>query len=430
MNGALARITHGLKRALSPHLPVHLKESVYRCADALKLARLTFARKRLPVERFVRRRLGIGRLPQGVNLVATIRAEMGLGTAARGIASALDAAQIPFGIIDLPHDIPSRHSDRTWTTKETGDAPYDVTIVSGTPYHFRNIKLRTPPNTLRRYVIANWFWELPEIPDSWIDAFAMLDEVWAPSRFIYDAVSRRSPVPVVHIPPVVQLNDAIPFSRDHFALPPGRFLFLGMFDTHSVIERKNPRGVLEAFKKAFPRPSSEAGLVLKFNNPEHQRSFIDQLATDVTERGDIWIFDRIMTRDEVNSLMRACDCLVSLHRSEGFGYVPAEAMSMGKPTILTNWSGNIDYMTGDNSIAIDYRLVELGRDYPPYKAEQKWAEPDVEQAAHWMRTLFEDRDLALEIGARGRDTINRQFSPRAVGQLMQDRLSQIRKASG
>lgn len=83
-----------------------------------------------------------------------------------------------------------------------------------------------------------------------------------------------------------------------------------------------------------------------------------------------------------------CDCVVSLHRSEGFGLVPAEAMNFGKPVIMTNWSGNKDYMSRDNSIGIDYQLVRLAKDYGPYKAGQYWAEPDVEQAAYWMKKSF------------------------------------------
>jgi glycosyltransferase involved in cell wall biosynthesis len=233
-------------------------------------------------------------------------------------------------------------------------------------------------------------------------------------------------VPVVHIPPVVELEHSCPFSRDHFGLPSSRFLFLGMFDTWSVVERKNPCAILRAFETAFPHPSPEVGLVLKFNNPQHQQSFIEQLSARVINRGDVWVFDRIMTREEVNSLIAICDCLVSLHRSEGFGYVPAEAMSMGKPAILTNWSGNTDYMTRENSIAIDYKLVELGRDYGPYKAHQKWADPDVDQAGYWMRKLFEDQELGREIGRRGRETISHQFSPMAVGRLIEKRISQIR----
>jgi glycosyltransferase involved in cell wall biosynthesis len=101
-------------------------------------------------------------------------------------------------------------------------------------------------------------------------------------------------------------------------------------------------------------------------------------------------------------------------------------MSLGKPAIVTNWAGNTDYMTPDNSVAIDYQLVRLDRDYGPYKSGQQWAEPDLEQAAHWMKRFVADPELAKQIGSRGQQTIHSQFSPEAVGKIIQSRLEQIR----
>ena len=46
---------------------------------------------------------------------------------------------------------------------------------------------------------------------------------------------------------------------------PDRFTFLFVFDQFSVMERKNPSGLIEAFKKAFPEPG-EAQLVIKSIN--------------------------------------------------------------------------------------------------------------------------------------------------------------------
>jgi glycosyltransferase involved in cell wall biosynthesis len=111
---------------------------------------------------------------------------------------------------------------------------------------------------------------------------------------------------------------------------------------------------------------------------------------------------------------------------DGLVVGPAEAMSLGKPAIITNWSGNTDYMTDDNCIPIDYELVQLGRDYGPYKAHQRWAEPDLKQAAHWMKRIFSEPALARQIGLRGQQTIRAEFSPEAVGKIVQGRLQEIR----
>jgi glycosyltransferase involved in cell wall biosynthesis len=141
---------------------------------------------------------------------------------------------------------------------------------------------------------------------------------------------------------------------------------------------------------------------------------------------NIYLVDQVMNRDEINSLISLTDCLVSLHRSEGFGLGPAEAMSLGKPVILTRWSGNVDYMKKDNSIGIDYELVTLGKDYGPYKSTQHWAEPDIEQAAYWMKRLAQEPELAKKIGISARQTIASDFSPEAVGKLIAERLKYIR----
>jgi glycosyltransferase involved in cell wall biosynthesis len=101
-------------------------------------------------------------------------------------------------------------------------------------------------------------------------------------------------------------------------------------------------------------------------------------------------------------------------------------MSLGKPAIITNWSGNRDYMTSDNCIAIDYKLVQVGEDYGPYKANQYWAEADLEHATHWMKRIVHEPELAKNIGLNGRQTIASQFSPEAVGKIIEARLQQVR----
>jgi glycosyltransferase involved in cell wall biosynthesis len=184
---------------------------------------------------------------------------------------------------------------------------------------------------------------------------------------------------------------------------------------------------VRAFKKAFPNDVERVGLILKFNNPDYEQPEMRAVREEIRGLENVLVIDRLLTRDELTSLIDACDCFVSLHRSEGFGLGPAEAMSLGKAAIITNWSGNTDYMTADNCIAIDYQLVQLERDYGPYKAHQHWAEPDLGHTAHWMKRLVAEPELAKTIGLRGQETINTHFSPRAVGKIIQDRLQEIRK---
>jgi glycosyltransferase involved in cell wall biosynthesis len=400
-----------------------------RVLRALRYRRVLITRKYLPLRHAVHRKLGFAGKPQGVNLAAYIRAEMGLGEAARGTAAALEAAGIPFNVINFQDGNPSRHNDTTWAHKEAPNrAPSDTTLLCINFDNVLNARFRLPRAAFNnRYVIGSWFWELADFPDEWLFSFSVVNEVWVASRFMQDAFSVKATVPVVRIPPVVQLMEAGSHSREYFNLPQRRFLFLTMADARSSLERKNPLGAVRAFKEAFGDDES-VGLILKINNPDYVQPEMEALKEELRGCENIFLLDQVMTRPEVNSLLALADCFVSLHRAEGFGLPPAEAMSLGKPAILTNWSGNVDYMTANNCIAIDYQLVPIERDHGYYRVGQCWADPDVEQAAHWMKRVARDPDLAARIGSHAQETIRREYSPEVVGRQIARRLEYIRRS--
>jgi len=413
----------GLRRALTSLVPLSVRTGLHSRLNNARLARLLRTKEQFRRARQSGQRAGA----PGVNLVAYIRAEMALGVVARGMAAAFEAAGVEFSVINLEAGNYSLHTDRSWSRKETRRSDYDTTIVCVNPDNSFHLRTQAPLNVLgERYVIANWYWELAELPDEWLKEFEYVDEVWAASQFIADAVSRKSPVPVVRMPPVVMLSDEAGLTRDQLSLPEDRYLFLAMFDTNSVLQRKNPLGVLRAFKAAFEATDNRVGLVMKFNNPDYSVPLLQSVREEMAGRENVFIMDRIMNRAEVTSLIKVCDCFVSLHRAEGFGLGPAEAMSLAKPAIITNWSGSVDYMTPDNSIAIDYELVKLGQDYGPYKAHQHWAEPDLDQASHWMKKLVADPSLGPRLGHQAQQTILSLYSPSTVGLQIRARLEQIR----
>ena len=416
-----------MKRVLSSLVPLSVRAAVHDRRNQARLEKLLRTKEHFRAARSAHAQREAN-VPEGVNLVGYIRADMGLGTAARGLAAAFASTGVPFNVINMPHGNESSHTDLSWTHKETEHSSYDVTVVCVNPDNSFYLRTQVSPEILgNRYVIAHWYWELPEMPDEWLAEFEYVDEVWAASNFIREAIAGKAPVPVVRVPAVVQLSRAERLSRTQLGLPEKRFLFLAMLDTKSVLERKNPLGVLRAFKRAF-QEADEVGLVLKLNNADWEQPVLRELRAEMAGCRNVTVIDRLLDRDELTSLIDACDCFVSLHRSEGFGLGPAEAMSLGKPAIVTNWSGNTDYMTTGNCVAIDYKLVTLGRDYGPYKAHQHWAEPDLDQAAAWMKRLVAEPELAKEIGGRGRQTINSEFSPEAIGKIIRARLQEIRKA--
>jgi glycosyltransferase involved in cell wall biosynthesis len=132
-----------------------------------------------------------------------------------------------------------------------------------------------------------------------------------------------------------------------------------------------------------------------------------------------------MPRDEVYALTKACDCYVSLHRSEGYGLTMAEAMSFGKPTIATGYSGNVDFMTPDNSLLVPYQLIPLQRDYAVYRKGSLWADPSIPDAADALRWVFDHQAEAAAMGERGRRHVEELLSLAEYGRRMQHRLEEL-----
>ncbi|MDO9319462.1 MAG: glycosyltransferase [Gammaproteobacteria bacterium] len=366
------------------------------------------------------------RLLPGVNLIGYTRAEMGIGEGARSDARALDAANEPFGIICFTSGNPSRMTDLSWQHKEIDNAPYDVTLLHINPDHALQAITELPSNHFDgHYSIGYWAWELPEIPADWEKTFKHFDEIWVPSNFVQDAVAMKSPVPVVRIPHSIEVKLDTSLKRANFGLPEEPFLFLVMFDTYSRQERKNPYGAIEAFRNAFVADDLSVRLVVKVNNatPDALRAIRERAGA----HQNIMLLEQVYSRAEVNSIIANCDCYVSLHRSEGFGFGPAEAMALGKAVMATHWSGNVDYMRPDNCVGINYQLVIIEQDYGPYKKGQVWAEPDLTQAAKAMQQLAGDHEWAKQLGMKGKETIENEFSPAAVGVMMRKRLAAIRQ---
>ena len=217
--------------------------------------------------------------------------------------------------------------------------------------------------------------------------------------------------------------------RSEFGLPEDYFLFLTMYDMHSFQARKNPQAVLESFKIASESFSSrKAGLVIKVMNPDSQPGDFLKLEKWAAEQPNISLIKDTFSRTDTYRLEACCDAFVSLHRSEGWGLGLAECMYLQKPVIGTAWSGNLDFMTPENSALIDFEMVPITEDHGPYKKGQSWAEPSVQHAAEWMVRLVEDKKIRDQLASKGRLTIESEYSPRAIARRYEERLRILQKS--
>lgn len=282
-----------------------------------------------------------------------------------------------------------------------------------------------------RHRIGYWAWELDVFPDAWNSAFDRIDEIWTPSAFVTDVLSRHRPdKPVRTFPHCISWRPAIDPDqqaemRTRFALPEDALLFLNIFDFNSFADRKNPLGVLDAFERASKRSKTSLGLVLKCHGGEYHEPVRRAILGKARSLKNVFIVDQVLKADDLDRLYRACDVLISLHRSEGFGLTIAEAMAYGLPVIATGYSGPVDFLDDSCGVTIPYTLVPVASGAYPKSDGARWAEPDIAKAAGAMVELARDTDLRARLGAAARDRVVRQLSPESVGRAMAARLDQI-----
>jgi glycosyltransferase involved in cell wall biosynthesis len=223
-----------------------------------------------------------------------------------------------------------------------------------------------------------------------------------------------------------------PASKADFGLEDAAAVFLFAFDANSSIERKNPEAAVEAFSRAFGT-DRDVLLLMKVSNASRlpHRARLRDLTALVARRGaNVRFLFEDYTSEEMLRLISAADAYLSLHRAEGFGYTCAEAMAYGKPVVATNYSGNLDYMSPDNSYLVDCRETTVKVADGPFQRGSVWAEPDVEHAAQLLRQVALDPRQASERGQRARETVLATLSAGAVGTLVADALPEADREIG
>ena len=192
----------------------------------------------------------------------------------------------------------------------------------------------------------------------------------------------------------------------------------------SVMKRKNPLGLVEAFRSTFADGEGPQ-LVIKCINGKSRPEGIDQLLQACAGRSDITVIDRYLDADHAAALMNLCDCYVSLHRAEGLGLTIADAMLLEKPVIATGYSGNLDFMTSETSYLVPWKKVKVGNGAEGYDPSAHWAEPDLIEAGNLMREVFKNRVAAHQKGVAAKRDLELRFSLSATGTRMSGRLQEI-----
>ena len=332
----------------------------------------------------------------GVVLAGELARASGLGEGARQLQAGLAALGIP-----------------AWTS--LADAPPGAALL----LHVNAPQL--PAALLRlgraairgRRIVAFWNWELPIAPPDWRRAIPFVHEIWTPSRFTAAALEPLLPGRVRAVPYPLALRPPAPAPMDRAALglPPDALVTLTVFGLASSFARKNPLAAIAAHQAAFG-PDPRHLLILKLTDPTHFPADFASLEAATANHPNIRLDTRTLPRPELHALMAAADIVLSPHRSEGFGLVPAEAMFLARPILATDWSATAEFLDATVAAPIPYRLIPVHDPRGTYALPgAHWADPDIPAMAALLRSLAADPARRAQLGQAAHTRATAQFGP-------------------
>ncbi|WP_321919181.1 glycosyltransferase family 4 protein [Paraburkholderia tropica] len=363
----------------------------------------------------------------GANILGFGRGELGIGEDVRMASRALQQVDYDFCLPHVPLAIGARQRDMSFHLFETKSPVYRTNLLF-LP-HYETVRLLAATRNAMlggRYNIACWQWELPKYPKGMEFAEEFIDEVWSSTSYTAQAMRGATDKPVCVMPMAVDLPPlSRAYRRAEFGMPEDAFVFLNVLDGNSSIARKNPLAVVKAFQKAFPSPMSGVHLLVKTMNMTGQSAEWDEVARIAASDPRISILSGALPREEVIALQSLADCFVSLHRAEGFGRNVAEAMWLGKPAIVSAFSGNMDFTNENTAFMVGGTTVPVRGGEYSFAEGQYWFDADVDEAAQLMRECVESSARREALALAGQTFVRERYSPANVGRLYLERLRQL-----
>ncbi|MEQ8824679.1 MAG: glycosyltransferase [Filomicrobium sp.] len=273
-----------------------------------------------------------------------------------------------------------------------------------------------------KYVVGYWAWELEAVPSDWKFGIDFVHEIWVPSTFVAEAVR-----PIAKGKPVRVVPHPVALGRSKEELPSNTerrdcFTVTCMFNAASSVGRKNPYAVLEAFRLAFG-DSQDVRLLIKTSNFDERYPGHEDFKQRVAETDNVELINATWSEQQIEDLYAKTDVLISLHRSEGFGLVLAEAMLRGIPVIATDWSGNRDFLTEETGCPVPFTLTPALDPQGIYDhASLHWADADVNSAAEYLKKLRADVGLRESLGRAGQDFAFENWGPDHYSQIVAEAL--------
>jgi glycosyltransferase involved in cell wall biosynthesis len=365
----------------------------------------------------------------GVNIIGLSDFSLGIGEDARMAKHTLDYLNIPTKTIGAPISCNS-HKLTDTSANTTNPNNYSIDLFCLPPTDMIRICLEGGKDLLNRksYKIGAWPWELPYWPVYFEKIVNFSDEIWAQSEYVFNCFSRLKNTTVYKMPMVVEIGTPKLINKEYIVSNKDCFIFYTMFDGNSSLSRKNPLASIMAFKLAFKnKKNANVSLVIKAMNTNSDEVIWRKIKEIANNDSRISIVDRHLNKDSLINLMASFDAFISLHRSEGFGRVIAEAMLLGQPVITSNFSGNIDFCNKDTCYLVDGHLVDVGINEYPLSDGQYWFEPDIYIASKQILNAYENTSENLRLTHNAKEYILKNYSIQSAANFYKKRLSIIAK---
>jgi len=311
---------------------------------------------------------------------------------------------VPFVQTDL--QMPERTRVETDAALNTCKDPIlNIAITYGNKMHL----LQPCPGIRIGYTV----WESTRLPDDWLEPLKIPDQLWTPASFCKKVMvnhgfdpDKIKVVPEGINPEVFHPNVApLPGSEN---IKGFKFLNVGKYE-----ERKCTPYLIRAFDEEF-KDTKDVVLILSCHNPFEKgfdiRKKLDDLQLKCPEK--ILLINPVQEHQSVAQLYASCDAFLFPSRAEGWGLPIIEALACGLPTIVTNYSGQTEYLTPELAYLLDYEFEDITIPFFHSKDNYfgQWARPDMNQFRHYMRYIYENQEEARQKGLNASKRIHEQWT--------------------
>ncbi len=290
----------------------------------------------------------------------------------------------------------------------------DIVILHDDPSHFPRYYMLYPEME-EKYLIAYSVLENEVLSEIYRHSLDSVDEIWTAShfckRFFSQYYKNVHVVPHVVVSPVIDSGELRILKRmidyDHT-----EFYF------YSITEINDPRKNYQKLLKLMPEVLNgrNARFIIKTDAPP-PRQYVP-LCRQIIH------LPFSMSGEMIHALHHIGNCYVSPHCSEGWGLFLSDAMAHGNLIVATGYGGNMDFMTKENSLPVEYQMVPAHFNSLWPIGPCQWAEADDDDLVVKLRSSVEQWEKYASLRERSRETVQR-FRPSVIAGIMGDRLREL-----